>query len=336
MSGKRGCMRVFDSFDLAGPRCQPIVTVAVPSLNQGGFLDATLRSIFSQPVPVEVMLADGGSTDDTSRVIARWQHRFTWWRSAPDKGQAAGINEAIARGRAPYVCWMNSDDLFLPGGLAALLQTLEAKPGTAVAHGGCRLIDESGDLIGLLRGKVVSARSLSRSPVIPQPASLIRREAWNKVKGLKEDLHLSLDYDLWWRLYRSGSVFTKIDSEVAAARFHPDAKSFRRPREMYAEANSVVSSHYGSLPMCWRIKEPFSIRARQQGSLLQPLARSYRLWSMRLTRPQKQRDEELAAYRHPTARAPSKVESREAGALFGRRQLKLDGEALQYLHNPNL
>ena len=202
MSGKRGCMRVFDSSNLAGPRCQPIVTVAVPSLNQGGFLDATLRSIFSQPVPVEVMLADGGSTDDTSRVIARWQHRFTWWRSAPDKGQAAGINEAIARGRAPYVCWMNSDDLFLPGGLAALLQTLEAKPGTAVAHGGCRLIDESGDLIGLLRGKVVSARSLSRSPVIPQPASLIRREAWNKVKGLKEDLHLSLDYDLWWRLYR--------------------------------------------------------------------------------------------------------------------------------------
>jgi len=98
----------------------------------------------------------------------------------------------------------------------------------------------------------------------------------------------------------------------------------------------VVSSHYGSLPMCWRIKEPFSIRARQQGSLLQPLARSYRLWSMRLTRPQKQRDEELAAYCHPTARAPSKVESREAGALFGRRQLKLDGEALQYLHNPNL
>ena len=181
-------MRVFDSFDLAGPRCQPIVTVAVPSLNQGGFLDATLRSIFSQPVPVEVMLADGGSTDDTSRVIARWQHRFTWWRSAPDKGQAAGINEAIARGRAPYVCWMNSDDLFLPGGLAALLQTLEAKPGTAVAHGGCRLIDESGDLIGLLRGKVRSqprafiqtqSRSEDRAKCTPRqnrwcPATMVR------------------------------------------------------------------------------------------------------------------------------------------------------------------
>jgi hypothetical protein len=97
-----------------------------------------------------------------------------------------------------------------------------------------------------------------------------------------------------------------------------------------------VSSHHGSLPISWRIKEPFSIRARQQGSLLQPLARAYRLWSMRLTRPQKQRDEELETYCHPTARTPSKVESRKARALLGRRQLKFDGEALQYLHNPSL
>jgi hypothetical protein len=50
-SGKRGCMRVFDTSNLAGPRCQPVVTVAVPSFNQGGFLDATLRSIFSHRFP---------------------------------------------------------------------------------------------------------------------------------------------------------------------------------------------------------------------------------------------------------------------------------------------
>ncbi len=197
----------------------PRVTVAVPSYNQGRFLDATLRSIFAQSVPMEVMLADGGSTDDTQRVIACWRHRLTWWRSAPDQGQAASINEAIGRGRAPFVCWMNSDDLFLPEGLAALVQALEADRGTAVAYGGCRLIDENGHLIGLRRGREVSARSLSRRSVIPQPASLIRREAWNRVGCLKENLHLSFDYDLWWRLYRSGSRFTRIGIDIAARAF---------------------------------------------------------------------------------------------------------------------
>jgi glycosyltransferase involved in cell wall biosynthesis len=60
----------------ASSRSAAIVTVAVPSYNQGRFLDATLRSILAQSVPIEVMLADAGSTDDTQHVIARWQHRF--------------------------------------------------------------------------------------------------------------------------------------------------------------------------------------------------------------------------------------------------------------------
>lgn len=276
-------LRAFDSVGSVGPASVPLVTVAVPSYNQGRFLDATLRSIFAQPVAMEIMLADGGSTDDTQNVIARWRHRLTWWRSAPDQGQAAGINEAIGRGRAPFVCWMNSDDLFLPEGLAALVQALAADPGTAVAYGGCRLIDENGRLIGLRRGGEVSARSLSRRSVVPQPASIIRREAWNRVGGLNENLHFSLDYDLWWRLYRAGSRFARIGIDVAAARFHSNAKSFTKPREMYAEAKAVVRDHYGSLPMSWRAKEPFSVRAREQGSALESIVRTCRLWSMRIS-----------------------------------------------------
>jgi glycosyltransferase involved in cell wall biosynthesis len=265
----------------ASSRSAAIVTVAVPSYNQGRFLDATLRSILAQSVPIEVMLADAGSTDDTQHVIARWQHRFTWWRSAPDCGQAAGINEAVERGRAPFVCWMNSDDLFLPGGLAALVHTLEANPGAAVAYGGCRFIDEKGCLIGYHRTRDVSVRSLSRRSVIAQPASLIRRDAWNRIHGLNESLHFSLDYDLWWRLYRFGSKFARLGIDVAAARFHADAKSFTKPREMYAEAKSVVNHHYGSVPMSWRIKEPFSIRAREQGTALARVVAAYRHWSVR-------------------------------------------------------
>jgi glycosyltransferase involved in cell wall biosynthesis len=113
-------MRVFDCSSVAEPARKPIVTVAVPSYNQGRFLDATLRSIFTQSVPVEVTLADGGSTDETHDVVARWQHRLSWWRSAPDRGQAASINEAIARGTAPFVCWMTPRTTFCAHGLLAL------------------------------------------------------------------------------------------------------------------------------------------------------------------------------------------------------------------------
>ncbi|MCX8018772.1 MAG: glycosyltransferase, partial [Rhodocyclaceae bacterium] len=81
----------------------PLVTIAVPSFNQGRYLETALASIFAQEVPVEVFVLDAGSTDGSVAIIQRWSKRLAGWRSHPDAGQAAAINEGIAQGRAPYV-----------------------------------------------------------------------------------------------------------------------------------------------------------------------------------------------------------------------------------------
>ena len=86
-------------------RDHPAVTIAVPSFNQGRYLGAALESALDQGVAVEVFVADGGSGDDSVAVIERFAPRLAGWRSHADRGQAAAINECIARGSAPYVCW---------------------------------------------------------------------------------------------------------------------------------------------------------------------------------------------------------------------------------------
>src|SRR5258707_4144012 len=117
---------------MAGTR---IVTIAVPSYNQSPFLDEALTSIFSQDVPVEVFVADGGSTDGSIDIIKKFESRLAGWRSYADHGQASAVNECIAKGRAPYVGWLNSDDMLLSGGLKRLVDVLERRPGAPAAYG---------------------------------------------------------------------------------------------------------------------------------------------------------------------------------------------------------
>lgn len=238
---------------------QPLVTIAVPSFNQGRFLAAALDSIFAQDLPVEVFVMDGGSTDDSVSIIRAREPRLAGWRSGPDGGQAAAINEGIARGRAPYVAWLNSDDLYLDGGIAALLKALEANPSAPAAYGrASNLVDATGHSRPVWV-EPFSERRLSLRCIISQPATLMRRTAWEAVGGLDPSLHMALDYDLWWRLYRSFGPLAFTDALVAVNREHEGTKTRNFRRRHYQEAISVVRRHHGHVPLKWWLAQPYSV-----------------------------------------------------------------------------
>lgn len=237
----------------------PLCTIAVPSLNQGAFLDRTLKSIFEQDVPVEVMLMDGGSSDGSQEVINRWKPRLAFWRIGKDAGQATAINEGIALGSAPFVCWLNSDDIFEPGALRALIDALMGSPAAPAVYGRARIIDARDRHLGEYRTRRFRVDRLAQSCFIAQPATLIRRSAWQAVGGLDTSYCLAFDFDLWWRLYHFGGPFEFVERIVAGTRAHVDTKTVRRPMHHYREAFKVVSKHYGYVPWLWYAKAPLSI-----------------------------------------------------------------------------
>ena len=239
----------------AGPR----VTIAVPSYNQGRYLDAALASIFAQEVPVEVFVADGGSTDESADVIRKWQHRLGGWRSHRDDGQAAAINESIAKGSAPYVCWLNSDDFFEPGGLAALLAALERNDEAAAVYGRAWNLVEKSQRKSPVWVTPFDERRFAMFCLISQPATLIRRTAWEAVGGVDPSLHMAMDYDLWWRLYKRVGPLEFIDQFVATNREHELTKTRTQRRLHYREAMAVVRKHYGRVPLKWWIAQPYSV-----------------------------------------------------------------------------
>lgn len=237
----------------------PLITVAVPSFNQGQFLNDALASIFQQDVPVEVFVLDGGSSDNSIEVIRKWEHRLAGWRSQPDDGQAAAINEGIAQGRAPYVCWLNSDDWFLPGGLSKLLGELESNPVVPAAYGrSWNVVQKSGKRYPVWV-EPFSERRLALRCIISQPATLIRRSVWDAVGGVDGQLHMAMDYDLWWRLFRHSGPLTFLDDFVAVNREHEDTKTKTQRRLHYREAMMVVRKHFGRVPLKWWLAQPYSV-----------------------------------------------------------------------------
>lgn len=202
---------------------------------------------------------DGGSTDETLDVLREWEGRLAGWDSAPDGGQSAAINAGIARGTAPYVCWLNSDDILLDGSLARLLAFLAQHEDTPACYG---LTYDLRQRDGTLRPAWVepfSEKRLATRCIISQPGTLIRRNVWEDLGGLDPHLHMAMDYDLWWRIYRRFGPLKLLEEFVAVNRVHPLTKTSSRRRAHYREAINVVKRHYNRVPLKWLIAQPYKI-----------------------------------------------------------------------------
>lgn len=233
-----------------------MISIVIPSLNQGRFLAEALDSVLCQTGgDLQIAVLDGGSSDDSLAVIGRYDERLAYWRSHPDRGQAAAINEGIAQlGDADYVGWLNADDLLLPWGLHALAAYLEKHPECVAVFGKAYIIDEGGRMIGQYPTSLYRRQAFARTCTICQPASLIRRSAWEAVGGLDESLRMCLDYDLWWRLSEIGSLGF-LEEFVACTRDHRATKTRTQQEQLYREAFGVVQRHVGYVPWRWCLSE---------------------------------------------------------------------------------
>lgn len=237
----------------------PRVTIAVPSFNQGRFLSDALRSIFQQGVPVEVFVLDAGSTDGSVDVIRQWAPRLAGWRSHADDGQAAAINEGIAAGSAPYVCWLNSDDWFLPGGLERLAEALDACAAVPAVYGRSWNVFQHTGKRAPVWVEPFDEHRLALRCIVSQPATLIRRSAWEAVGGVDRGLRMAMDYDLWWRLYKRWGALSYLNDFVAVNRVHSATKTTTARRQHYREAIEIVRKHHGRVPWKWWLAQPYAV-----------------------------------------------------------------------------
>ncbi len=103
------------------------VSVVIDNHNYGRFLKETLDSVLTQvldDVAVEILVVDDGSTDDSREILSVYAPRVKSLLQAR-QGQASAFNNGLAAATGDIVCLLDSDDVFLPGKLAAVVEAFK-------------------------------------------------------------------------------------------------------------------------------------------------------------------------------------------------------------------
>lgn len=225
----------------------PLVTVVTPTLNQAGFLEQTILSVISQDYPqVEYIVADGGSTDQTKKILQKFSDQLVWI-SQEGLRQSEAINTGWSQGKGEILAWLNSDDFYLPGAISAAVSHLQMHKTVGAVYGDCSYIDDKSEFLSRYPTQSFNYPELVRTAInyIPQPATFIRRAAWELVGGLDENLEFIMDFDLWLRIGKSFAL-TYVPQDFASLRLHPGAKSLASLESFGPELIRVYQRYFTS------------------------------------------------------------------------------------------
>jgi glycosyltransferase involved in cell wall biosynthesis len=214
----------------------PLVSIVIPSFNQGRFIEDTLQSILRQDYPrIEVIVMDGGSTDETLDVLRRFSDRITYV-SERDRGQSDALNKGVQQARGEFVGWLNSDDIYLfEDTVSSVMSAFSAEEAPDMVFGDYVRISDSNRFMRVYHTwREYDFERLLRVCYISQPTVFFRADVI-KDNPVDESLHYGMDIEYWLRLGKKGYTFQHIGRLIAAERIHASAKTVARPDDSRRE-----------------------------------------------------------------------------------------------------
>jgi glycosyltransferase involved in cell wall biosynthesis len=237
------------------------ISIVTPSYNQGRYLERTIQSVLNQNYPrLEYVVQDGGSSDESSEILIRYEDKLTHWESRKDDGQAHAINLGFQHAHGEVLAFLNSDDLLLPGALSYVADFFAANPEIDVVYGHRILIDETDQELNRWILPPHDGRMLSWADYIPQETLFWRRRIWEKVGGkLDESFHFALDWDLLLRFRDAGARFVRLPRFLGAFRIHDRQKTATMMWDACVPESNRLYQRYAVKPR-YRYMLPYLLR----------------------------------------------------------------------------
>ncbi len=238
-------------------------TIVTPSLNQGEYIGRTIDSVIRQEGDFEIqyLVRDGGSSDQTVDILQQTEALLASgvdlgnrgvefsWVSQKDGGQSAAINAGLRQATGDIVAYLNSDDMYSPGALAAVAKAFQEKPEADFVYGDGTVIDENDNLQWVWLSRPYDFEVLTRvhqawnsaSNYISQASTFWRRSVGDRMGLFDEAFQNSMDVEYWVRGGYNGMRFEHIQVDLSKFRMIQGTKSLVEP-------DGVLARHDRDLP----------------------------------------------------------------------------------------
>lgn len=143
-----------------------------------------------------------------------------------DSGQSEAFNKGFKKAKGDFLFWLNADDYLIKGSLAKVADFIKSNPNANWISANTIFFDENESILKCTNGPSWSNYLVKNAGInMYGPSSFFRRELFENIGGFKENLHFSMDTDLWYRFVNKGEKYVKIHEYIWAFRIHIGSKT---------------------------------------------------------------------------------------------------------------
>ena len=231
----------------------PPVSILMPCLNPGLFLEEAIASVLKQPECLELLVVDGGSTDGSLSILKDHALQDSRLRllCGPDEGPADALNKAFRAARGTLIGWLNADDIYAEGALKRAVQALQLNPEWLMVYGeGDEFHSETGSRLRYPTLPPQAGIKAFRSHCfICQPTVVFRRSMGIMLGPFDPRYRTAFDFDYWLRAFDAfPDRIGYVPYKQATTRIHQHTITSSQRSRVALEATSLVARHLGISP----------------------------------------------------------------------------------------
>lgn len=229
---------------MPSPSHNHIFAISIPVGAYHPFLSSCFECLAHQKNDgLEVALMDASNDPRVSALADQYADLFAYRRHGPDQGQSDAIAEGWQHLSGDILGWLNADDCLFPDAITKAQTAFAADPSLDLVYGHSAIIDEDKAWCGYHWAVERPSPRILEAGIISQPSCFFKRQAYEAIGGINRDLHYTMDWDLWMRLYKSGTRFGFIDDVLSTVLWGGDTKTSSFTPQRRAELKQLISEN---------------------------------------------------------------------------------------------